>query len=1100
MLDRSTRQFLRWRDHGDVDALAVVFDRTAPELLRLASHLAGDLGDSEDLVQGTFLAAIEAANRFERQRKVVPWLVGILTHLAQAERRRRQRAPVPGAVTDAVVAPNCEPAENLAATEQCDAARAALEGLREPFRQPTLLRVVHGMEPTEIAVLLNRSPTTVRSQIHRGIEQARRTLPTGIATGLFIATATAGRGLAAIRTQVLAAGVRAAATKAVIGTAATSGITIAGVVMSKQGVSLVAVLLGCVAVLGVSLWPYTANGPDAYSPPRDAGSATAVTANASGETSRSMATTDEPANRVAAPVSIAGAAWLLHARVLDGPTGKPIADAPVDLFGPRLITLIELQRQFAIGATLGPTGIPIMFHDSVRIPRELPLEVTLNGARYPFIVPPAAGDIAITQLVTDTDGRCVLPMPATGSVLRVGIEGYGQRQLAFEETIEDELEIRLWPNRKLVGFVRTDRDEVPPVTLRLQLEGDGSKWSAHTDATGRFETTIAARRVQVSCRTHGWTVTRNYARANGAKRITLKSLSADEQGTIYVTRFDGARLHVTDAKTKAPIETIALRSFDNRKSPRHCGTFAAPDGWLTVAPFTPSDILQTHAEQRGGFPARLSITVWAEGYAPTTVLGIDLYGEDPPVVEVQLEPGQLESFTGHVVRNGAAIEGARVQLRPYSALNWQSSRECVLAASVTAGDGAFAMAAPAGSYLCEVFVEGSCQAQFEVVLPGDGQRIIDLAAAVHVEVVVVDANGRPQADHNVSITGANHQQHQGRTSADGHVTFGPFVAGRLSVMAARKPTDHSWTSAVSDEVEAVDGSRPVVTLRLPPEEWVRPVLVFEGTAPPSGFTGFLARELESSNEPKEVAVAPDGSVPLDLRPDGGRVRIRAPNGRRWSLELPEGARQGHVFALRWTGLALAGVATIEGGVPLANARVFAEPVGAGGTTASVLTDDEGRFRLDGLESRPYTLGFHQKATSNYRTSRNNPYSMQRFRPDALPTAQPAPIQIRLTRFANSKFEGRDEITVTGRAVSGSKSPIEGVIVSFMTLLPQKGGTLELFPVSGWQQTTADGSYRITLARGDRYRTSIIRRIGKQPRTEVITLPQGSEVTRDFVLQ
>lgn len=158
MFDRATRQFLRWRDRGDAAALGALFDRKAPELLRLALHLCGNVDDAEDLLQTTFLAAIESAARFDRRQKVTPWLVGILAHRASGERRRRQRAPTSGAEPDALPHAADGPPAAAAARELGTAAHAALERLREPFRQPTLLRLVHGLEPAEIALLLQRSP------------------------------------------------------------------------------------------------------------------------------------------------------------------------------------------------------------------------------------------------------------------------------------------------------------------------------------------------------------------------------------------------------------------------------------------------------------------------------------------------------------------------------------------------------------------------------------------------------------------------------------------------------------------------------------------------------------------------------------------------------------------------------------------------------------------------------------------------------------------------------------------------------------------------------------------------------------------------------
>ncbi|MCC6408581.1 MAG: RNA polymerase subunit sigma, partial [Planctomycetes bacterium] len=80
--------FERFRRHGDTSALAVVFDRTAPELLRVARHLMRSRDDAEDVLQSTFLTVIERAATFDATRRLEPWLFGILVHHAQAARAR----------------------------------------------------------------------------------------------------------------------------------------------------------------------------------------------------------------------------------------------------------------------------------------------------------------------------------------------------------------------------------------------------------------------------------------------------------------------------------------------------------------------------------------------------------------------------------------------------------------------------------------------------------------------------------------------------------------------------------------------------------------------------------------------------------------------------------------------------------------------------------------------------------------------------------------------------------------------------------------------------------------------------------------------------
>lgn len=49
-LSPTGRSFLRFRKHGRPEDLAAVFDGTAAELLRVASHLGRDLHEAEDLV------------------------------------------------------------------------------------------------------------------------------------------------------------------------------------------------------------------------------------------------------------------------------------------------------------------------------------------------------------------------------------------------------------------------------------------------------------------------------------------------------------------------------------------------------------------------------------------------------------------------------------------------------------------------------------------------------------------------------------------------------------------------------------------------------------------------------------------------------------------------------------------------------------------------------------------------------------------------------------------------------------------------------------------------------------------------------------------
>lgn len=195
--------FERYRRAGDAAALGEVFDRTAPELLRLAMHLVRDASEAEDVLQATFVAAIERAEVFDGSRPLTPWLTGILARQAGLARRRRGRAtPEP----QLELAGEADPAETAQANEFSKELAGALRSLPEPYGEVLRRHLAAGDRPSKIAAELQRAPGTVRMQIHRGLELLRRVLPAGHAAGF--AALGSPRGLEALRAEVLAAAVR----------------------------------------------------------------------------------------------------------------------------------------------------------------------------------------------------------------------------------------------------------------------------------------------------------------------------------------------------------------------------------------------------------------------------------------------------------------------------------------------------------------------------------------------------------------------------------------------------------------------------------------------------------------------------------------------------------------------------------------------------------------------------------------------------------------------------------------------------------------------------------------------------------------------------
>jgi len=247
-----TELFLRYRDSGDPAALAEVFDRVAPKLLLVAAHLSREFSTAEDLVQATFVAAMENAGEFASDQPLLPWLNGILLNRWRQERRRREvrrRHHGGGEPVEALAAPDAE----IEGEELVAAVTAAIDQLLPPYRSALSLRLVHGLRAVEIAHTLGLSPGTVRSQLRRGLELLRRRLPRSLVLPSAIVLVS-GEGLAAVRERVL----RAVPDKCV----ATASVSTGAFALWKTALVVVGLALLAATVVGSTweLWTGTTGG------------------------------------------------------------------------------------------------------------------------------------------------------------------------------------------------------------------------------------------------------------------------------------------------------------------------------------------------------------------------------------------------------------------------------------------------------------------------------------------------------------------------------------------------------------------------------------------------------------------------------------------------------------------------------------------------------------------------------------------------------------------------------------------------------------------------------------------------------------------------
>ena len=137
---------------------------------QLALELVCDPGTADDLIQETWLAFLRA--RPDTERPLRPWLARVIRNAAALRARRR----VGRATREQVVAqPELLPSsvELVVRAEQQQRLVDSVLALAEPYRSAVLLRYFEGLTPMEIARAQGLPAATVRTHLHRGLEQLR---------------------------------------------------------------------------------------------------------------------------------------------------------------------------------------------------------------------------------------------------------------------------------------------------------------------------------------------------------------------------------------------------------------------------------------------------------------------------------------------------------------------------------------------------------------------------------------------------------------------------------------------------------------------------------------------------------------------------------------------------------------------------------------------------------------------------------------------------------------------------------------------------------------------------------------------------------------
>jgi RNA polymerase sigma-70 factor (ECF subfamily) len=171
-------ELLRIAADGDGRAASLFFKRFHDPVLGFLSRLVGrDDPDLDDLVQATFLAALDSANRFEGRSQLRTWLLGIAANKARTHRRgagRRSNALSALAHEKNPLPPT--PSDGVRRKQLIERVSAAIETLPDLEREAFMLCDVEGLGGVGAAETVGVRQGTMWRRLHDARKKLRTAL------------------------------------------------------------------------------------------------------------------------------------------------------------------------------------------------------------------------------------------------------------------------------------------------------------------------------------------------------------------------------------------------------------------------------------------------------------------------------------------------------------------------------------------------------------------------------------------------------------------------------------------------------------------------------------------------------------------------------------------------------------------------------------------------------------------------------------------------------------------------------------------------------------------------------------------------------------
>jgi RNA polymerase sigma-70 factor (ECF subfamily) len=163
---------------AETDGTAKTLDELVPahlpQALRFAIRLTNDADVAEEVVQEALLRAARSWKTFRRESEFQTWLFRIVVN---AFRDWMARRPVAGLLPDDVHDPRAlSPPDQLVEAELGRLVAAKIAELPARQREVLVLAAYEGLNPREVALVLNISQSNVHATLHLARERLRQEL------------------------------------------------------------------------------------------------------------------------------------------------------------------------------------------------------------------------------------------------------------------------------------------------------------------------------------------------------------------------------------------------------------------------------------------------------------------------------------------------------------------------------------------------------------------------------------------------------------------------------------------------------------------------------------------------------------------------------------------------------------------------------------------------------------------------------------------------------------------------------------------------------------------------------------------------------------